>query len=311
MAYAVETFSLGMCYRTGFWHRRTEALRGLNLTVERNEIFGYLGANGAGKTTTLKILVGLLRPTSGTAKLLGQDCSNVPLRKRIGFMPEDPYFYEYLTAEEALHFYGRLLELPRRELRPRTDEMLELLDLLYARRTRLRNFSKGMRQRLGLAQALINDPELIILDEPLSGLDPMGRLQVRNVIRQLKDRGKTVLFSSHILSDVEMICDRVGILVRGKLSDVGGIDQLVSGGVKEIEVVAENVSPLVVEKAASLSSETFREGGRASFRVQDQHSVDELVRLISSNGGSICQVTPQRESLEEYFMRRSATEGDA
>lgn len=211
--------------RTWPWEKPISALSNVSLSVAQGEIFGFLGHNGAGKTTMMKILLGLLRATSGYAELLGSPVQNVDVRARIGYLPESPYFYDYLTAEEFLYFYGKLAGLHRETIRTRIPRLLEQVSLTEARQRQLRKFSKGMLQRIGLAQALIHDPELVILDEPMSGLDPIGRKEVRDLILGLRDQGKTVFFSTHIISDVEMICDRVGILAKGKMLSLGRIDR--------------------------------------------------------------------------------------
>jgi ABC-2 type transport system ATP-binding protein len=224
---AISVQGLTKTYASGWpWRAPIVALTNLALSVERGEIYGFLGPNGAGKTTTLKILLGLMSATSGRAYVLGQPAGHVETRAKIGFLPESPYFYDYLTAEEFLGFYGRLAGLERSMIHRRVAELLELVGLADARTRQLRKFSKGMLQRVGLAQALIHDPELIILDEPMSGLDPIGRKQVRDLILGLRERGKTVFFSSHIISDVEVLCDRVGIVVKGKLLASGRIEDL-------------------------------------------------------------------------------------
>jgi len=305
MSNVIETRDLTMVYRSGLWARKVTALTSLSLEVTAGEIFGYLGANGAGKTTTIKILVGLMRPTAGRALVLGQDCASVPVKRRIGYMPEDPYFYEYLTGAESLDFYARLFDMPRAARRKKADELLELVRLSDARRTRVRAYSKGMRQRLGLAQALINDPEMVILDEPLSGLDPMGRMELRNVILGLRDEGRTVFFSSHILADVEMICDRVGILVKGDLSAVGTIDRLLASRVKAVEIVAERVSEEGVRRLGAIAERVLHEGDRIAVRVADYDAADAAVRVVTEHGGRLRAMTPQKDTLEEYFVRSS------
>ena len=239
----IVTEALSKSYPSG-WPGRPPfvALDGLSLTVRRGEIFGFLGPNGAGKTTTLKILLGLVRATSGRAFLLGESVGDVATRRRIGFLPESPYFYDYLTAEEFLGFYGQLAGLSRAVTTQRVDDLLQLVGLAEARGRQLRKFSKGMLQRIGLAQALIHDPELVILDEPMTGLDPVGRKQVRDLILSLRDRGKTVFFSTHILHDVEMICDRVGIVMKGRLVASGRVDELVrQDHTQSVEVVCQQI----------------------------------------------------------------------
>ena len=220
--FAVETVGLTKDYRLGFWRGRPKrALDGLDLRVEGSEIFGLLGPNGAGKSTTLKILLRLIFPTSGTARILGRGAGDVSLRARVGYVPENPYFYDHLTAEEFLNYAGQLFGLAASERRRRVDELIERVGLSDSRRVPLGKFSKGMTQRLGIAQALINDPEVLFLDEPMSGLDPLGRREVRDLILRLKAEGKTVFFSTHILSDAEMLCDRVAILNQGRLEGAG------------------------------------------------------------------------------------------
>jgi ABC-2 type transport system ATP-binding protein len=225
---AVEIQNLKKVYEAGVGQREIMALDGISLAVVQGEVFGFLGPNGAGKTTTIKILVGLIQQTSGTAKLFGKDINNAETRSNIGFLAESPYFYEYLTAEESLSFYGQLFDLSKNEIKSRSSALLKQVGLESSANVQLRKFSKGMLQRIGIAQALINDPELIILDEPMSGLDPIGRKEMRELIQSLKVQGKTIFFSSHIIHDVEMICDRVAILVHGKLLAVGRIDEITS-----------------------------------------------------------------------------------
>jgi ABC-2 type transport system ATP-binding protein len=225
----IETRGLTKSYLLGLGQKPVEAIKGLDLTVKEGEVFGFLGPNGAGKTTTIKILVGLMRPTFGTARLFGEEINNSDIRSRIGFLPETPSFYEYLTGFEILSFYGKLFGLQNNEIKERVHALLNQVGLLSSAHLQLRKFSKGMLQRIGIAQALINNPELIILDEPMSGLDPIGRKEMRELILTLKAQGKTLFFSSHIIHDVEMICDRVGILAKGKLLQIGRLDEVREG----------------------------------------------------------------------------------
>ena len=222
----ITTEGLTKEFRVGFRMKRVLALDGLNLRVEEGEIFGYIGPNGAGKTTTLKIMMGLIYPTSGNVQIFGRDIKDINIKMDIGFLPEAPYFYDYLTAREFLDFYSQLFGLAKKERERRIEGLLDMVDLRLVKDTQLRKFSRGMLQRIGIAQALINDPKLVILDEPMSALDPVGRTKIRDVILRLKDEGKTVFFSSHILSDVEMICDQVGLLVNGKLKEIGKLEEL-------------------------------------------------------------------------------------
>ena len=225
----IETTNLGKLYRTGFWmNRKIESLKNCNLTVYRGETFGLLGQNGAGKTTLLKTLLGIVRPTSGAGILLGQPIGDRSIKEKIGYLPENPYFYDYLTGWEFLEFVAGLFEISKSIQKQRISELLDLVGLSKstAIRKQLRQYSKGMLQRVGMAQALINDPELVFLDEPMSGLDPMGRYQIREIIVSLKEQGKTIFFNSHVLSDVEKICDRIAILVEGELICIGTLDEI-------------------------------------------------------------------------------------
>src|ERR1700704_1723296 len=236
----VEIESLTKDYETGFWRKRkTRALDGLSLTVESGQIFGFLGANGAGKTTTLKLLMRLIYPTAGTARILNRELGDVAMHARIGYLPENPYFYDYLTAREFLNYCGELFGLDRVTRERRTEELLTLVNLETKGWDRqLRKFSKGMLQRVGLAQALVNDPEIVFLDEPMSGLDPVGRREVRDLIASLRTQGKTVFMCSHILSDIEVLCDNVAILKHGRLAHAGSLGELRAGEANRIEVIA-------------------------------------------------------------------------
>ena len=230
MSLAMEAKGLGKVYRSGFFMTRIEALSGLDLAVEPGEIFGFVGPNGAGKTTTIKIFAGLQRATAGEARIFGVSCNDPRSRRRLGFLPERPYFYQHLSAREALRFYGELCELETAVNRRRSEELLERVDLVRFADVPLRKYSKGMLQRVGLCQALLHDPELVILDEPMSGLDPMGRALVAQLIREEQERGRTVFFSSHILHDVQTLCDRVAVLVGGELRAMGPISELLPEG---------------------------------------------------------------------------------
>lgn len=277
-------------------------LKGLSLSVERGEIYGFLGPNGSGKTTTLKILMGLMKPTSGRAEVLGQPAGNVGVRGRIGFLPEAPYFYDYLTAEEFLSFYGHLAGLPREHLSHKVTSFLELVGLTEARKRQLRKFSKGMLQRIGLAQALIHDPELVILDEPMSGLDPIGRKQVRELILSLRDQGKTVFFSTHIIPDVEMICDRVGVIMDGTLLTAGRVDELVSNGAaRSVEIVCDGIKADEVPAITELSTRVLQRGRQCLVILPRPDLVDKVLTVIKAQGGVLVSVTPQKRSLEDLF----------
>src|SRR6266699_1522488 len=235
---AIEILGLEKTYTVGFWRKKpTHALRPLHLKVEEGEIFGFLGPNGAGKTTTLKLLMGLVFPTAGTARILGMEIDDPVVKAQIGFLPEQPYFYDYLTARELLEYYAQLSGVPAKERSGRVEKMLGRVGLSDAARIQLRKFSKGMLQRVGLAQAILHDPKLVFLDEPMSGLDPMGRREVRELIQQLQHEGKTVFFSTHILSDAEALCDRVAVIHQGELRGVGAVADLTSQMHGKVEIV--------------------------------------------------------------------------
>ncbi len=231
----IETRSLSKVYRDFWGRKKVRALNSLNLEVHKGEIFGLLGPNGSGKTTTLKLLLGLLFPTEGTAQILGSPATDVTKNQRIGYLPEESYLYRFLNSEETLDFYGRLFNMPRAQRKQRSEELLELVKLTHARKRQLREYSKGMTRRIGLAQALINDPDLVLLDEPTSGLDPLGTRDMKDLILSLRDQGKTVLMCSHVLSDVQDVCDRVAILDSGELKVLGRVDELLKNqGVTQI-----------------------------------------------------------------------------
>jgi len=287
------------------WRTPITALAGLSFSVSRGEIYGFLGPNGAGKTTTLKILMGLMRATSGKAEILGKPAGDVETRRRIGFLPEAPYFYDYLTAEEFLSFYGHLAGIDRGALACRVTELLDLVGLSEARTRQLRKFSKGMLQRIGLAQALIHDPELIILDEPMSGLDPIGRKQIRDLILSLRDQGKTVFFSTHIIPDVEMICDRVGIVVKGKLLASGRVDELVSGNTRSVEIVCEGLVPDQLSLVAPDATRILTRGRQCLIALPVPDRLEEVLAGIRRHGGRLISVTPQKGSLEDLFLSQT------
>jgi ABC-2 type transport system ATP-binding protein len=294
--------------KISLFNRKVHALRELTLDVEQGEIFGLLGPNGAGKTTTIKILMTLLRPSRGTARLLGKELGDKDAKRQIGFLPENPYFYDYLKGREFLDYYGALYGMSGRKRRQAIPELLARVGLDdRAADLPLRGYSKGMLQRIGIAQALLNNPRLIILDEPQSGLDPLGRKEVRDIILDLKREGRTVLFSSHILSDAELICDRVGILNRGNLLQVGAMSELLSTKVKEIEVTVAGLAPVRVEEFRSKAKRFLRQGDETLFVVASQELADDIVRAaIASQKGRIVAVTPRKETLEEYFIGKVA-----
>ena len=288
------------------WQKAATVLSDVSFTVKEGEIFGFLGHNGAGKTTTMKILLGLLRGTSGSVEVLGAPAGEVEVHARIGYLPESPYFYDYLTAEEFLKFYGRLAKLSLTTIRERVPELLQRVGLEEARHRQLRKFSKGMLQRIGLAQAMIHDPELVILDEPMSGLDPMGRKEVRDLILSLRDQGKTVFFSTHILSDVEMICDRVGILAKGRVFALGRIEDLLSEHVAQsVEVVCNGVVGDDIEIIKRQALRVLQRGNQCLIVLPGQDILEEALSAVREAGGKLVSVLPHKGSLEEMFVEQS------
>jgi ABC-2 type transport system ATP-binding protein len=300
----VQTEQLSKIFRVGFWGKRVTAVDGLNLEVRRGEVFGFLGPNGAGKTTTLKMLMGLIYPTSGRARLFGQDLGDPQTKARLGFLPESPYFYDYLTSREFLGFYGHLFGLWGTVLDKRIDELLELVGMTHARDLQLRKFSKGMLQRVGVAQALINDPELVVLDEPMSGLDPIGRKEVRDLILRLKDSGKTVLFSSHILHDAEVLCDRVAMILKGRLVACGRVTDLLDQGAShQVELIVDRLTPEGLEHMRPLTDKVVTQGDRMLVVLKSQQQVGGALEIIRAAKASLVSLNPQKGSLEDLFIR--------
>ncbi len=300
---AIKTEGLCKDYRLGFWRRQRRVLHSLDLTVEVGETFGYLGPNGAGKTTTLKILLGLVRPSAGRAWLLEREVGDPGVRAEVGFLPESPSFYDHLTGEEFLVYGGRLAGISRAQAREHIPGLLNLVGLEGAGRLQLRKYSKGMLQRIGLAQALLGDPRLVILDEPMSGLDPIGRKEVRDIILNLRAEGRTVFFSSHIIPDVEMICDRVGILLGGRLVRVGRLDELLGTEVESVEVTSIGLRPESVGELGAIAlAPPLIQGDRSLFRLRGDQEVDKLLRRVLEEGGRVVAVMPQKRSLEELFL---------
>ena len=299
----VRTENLRKVFVTSFKRQKVEALKGLTLEVKRGEVFGFLGPNGAGKTTTLKILMGLIYPTSGKAWIMGRELGDVSIKKGVGFLPEQPYFYEYLTALEFLDFYGRLFGMSKADRKGRAAELLPMVGLEHAGKLQLRKFSKGMLQRIGIAQALINDPELVVLDEPMSGLDPIGRKEVKDIMIHLKERGKTIFFSTHILPDVEVICDRVGILVKGELRSMGAVGELLEGvEAASVEMTFEGLSEGDLVAIKALSKTSFIQGRKATAFFDDGAKAKEAKDLIYKKGGDIISLIPHKRSLEDIFI---------
>src|SRR5579872_3055386 len=299
---AIEIMGLEKTYMVGFWRKRPkQALQPLHLNVEEGEIFGFLGPNGAGKTTTLKILMGLVFPTAGSARILGKDWTDPEVKAQIGFLPEQPYFYDYLTAHELLDYYGQLSGLPGKDRKRRVDEVLQRVGLTDVKGVQLRKFSKGMLQRAGIAQAILHNPKLVFFDEPMSGLDPLGRREVRDLMEQLKYEGKTVFFSTHILSDAEALCDRVAILHKGELRGVGAIEELTASVQGKVEVMWQgNVIPPGIR---SLNAECHQTGEMARAIVAEEQ-LDSAIDALRRANLKLVSVTPVRATLEDYFVEK-------
>ncbi len=297
---AIEIDKLTKEYPFGFLHlKKKTSLENLSMAVEEGEVFGFLGPNGAGKSTTIKLLVGLIFPTAGTARILGKSIRDVEMHRDIGYLPEQPYFYDYLTAAEVLDYFARFHDLSPAERRKRVGAMLKKVGLETAKKIQLRKYSKGMLQRVGLAQAILHDPKVVILDEPMSGLDPVGRREVRDLILELKRAGKTVLFSTHILSDAEMLCDRVGVIVGGKLRGVGAPDEIVGLRASGMEILFECAK---TDGAGSvLLASSMRTGNRYRLQVAEEDLYGTIEQLRGA-GAKILAVTQVKATLEEYFM---------
>jgi ABC-2 type transport system ATP-binding protein len=296
--FAIEIENLTKEYPFGFLHlKKKTSLEGLNMHVEMGEVFGFIGPNGAGKSTTIKLLMGLIFPTAGTARILGKAISDVGMHKDIGYLPEQPYFYDYLTAAEVLDYFARFHDLTAADRKERVERMLKKVGLETARKIQLRKYSKGMLQRVGLAQAILHDPKLVILDEPMSGLDPVGRREVRDIILELKREGKTVMFSTHILSDAEMLCDRVGVIVGGKLRGVGAPGQLVDMKTQGMEILFA----LTGASNAPLLAKATKTGDCYRLQVAEGELYTAIEQLRGAEA-RILSVTQVKATLEEFFM---------
>ena len=310
---ALATFELTKDFASGFWRKKLyRALDRLTLEVAPGEVFGFLGPNGAGKTTTLKLLMQLGFPTSGRAELLGQPIGDRSVKRRIGYLPEQPYFYDYLTAEELLSYFAALFGYRAADRRQRVDRLLDEVGIGQERRMPLRKFSKGMLQRVGIAQALINDPELVIFDEPMSGLDPLGRRDVRSLILSLRDRGVTVFFSSHVLSDAEALCSRVAILANGRLATTGRLSDMLAFQIRGWEIVASGVNDRLLQSLQARATRLVRLGdGRCSIEVPPDVSPDRIVSELSAGGAHLLTLNPIRDTLEDFFVKQVAGTGGA
>jgi ABC-2 type transport system ATP-binding protein len=299
-ALAIETENLTKDYPFGFLNLKTKrSLEGLTMQVEAGEVFGFLGPNGAGKSTTIKLLVGLIFPTLGTARIHGKPIRDIEMHREIGYLPEQPYFYDYLTATELLDYFARIHNLTAVDRRERVERMLKKVGLETARKIQLRKYSKGMLQRIGLAQAILHDPQVVILDEPMSGLDPVGRREVRDIILELKHEGRTVMFSTHILADAEMLCDRVGVIVGGKLRGVGAPGEIVEMKAQGMEILFEYAG--TGTNAAALLGKATRAGNRYRMQVAEGELYGALEQLRAAEA-KILSVAQLKPTLEEYFL---------
>lgn len=311
MSYIVEIENLTKDYEVGFWKKKkVRALDGLTLNVEPGQIFGFLGGNGAGKTTTIKILMSLIFPSAGKAKILGHDISDVKMRSKIGYCPENPYFYDYLTARELMMYFGQLFGLDKAKSKQKTKELLTKVGLEEASwNKQLRKFSKGMLQRTGLAQSLINEPEIVFMDEPMSGLDPIGRREIRELIAELRDQGTTVFMSTHILSDIEALCDNVAILRKGKLSATGKLDDLLTahGEEQSFEINIKGVSAETLQNSLAnlVGSNVVAKPNGANIQVADETDIEKVLQEMKKAGGKLVSIQPVKQSLEELFVEKT------
>src|SRR5262245_14696788 len=305
---AIRTEALTKHYRVGFWRPRPYvALDALTLDVHEGEVFGFLGPNGAGKTTTLKLLMQLIYPTSGRAEILGRPVGDIEVRRRIGYLPENPYFYDYLTAEELLGYFAGLFGYRGAARKTRVAQLLDEVGIGAERRLHLRKFSKGMLQRVGIAQAVLNEPELVFFDEPMSGLDPLGRREIRELILRLRDRGCTVFFSSHVLADAEALCSRVAVVAGGRLAAVGQLADLVAFEVRGWELVVADLSVAALEHArrgGQVVRATPLGEGRYSLEVPLSVAPEQVLSKLTAQGASLVSLNPVRETLEDFFVRQ-------
>jgi len=311
--FAIRTENLSKDFPIGFWRPRPyRALDDLNLEIEQGETFGFLGPNGAGKTTALKLLMQLIYPTSGRAEILGRPVGDISVKRRIGYLPESPYFYDYLTAEELLDYFANLMGYDRSNRRRRVSALLDEVGIGGERRLQLRKFSKGMLQRVGIAQAILNDPEVVFLDEPMSGLDPLGRRDVRHLILRLRDRGCTVFFSSHVLADAEALCNRIGILAQGRLVATGSVSELHAFKARGWELVVADVSPASLERhRARIQRVTSIGQQRYSLELPPEPSPDLLLHDLQTEGARLVSLNPLHETLEDFFLEKVGGQSDA
>ncbi|MBW2188087.1 MAG: ABC transporter ATP-binding protein [Deltaproteobacteria bacterium] len=299
----LEVEGLRKVFHIGFFRKRVEAVNGTSFNVKRGEIFGLLGPNGAGKTTTIKAILQLIFPTEGEIRLFGRSADDREAAKRVGYMPENPYIYQYLKPLEFLDLCGRLVGLSKADRLARSEAMIDKVGLRHAVDRPIGKFSKGMMQRIGIAQALLHDPELLILDEPMSGLDPIGRKEVRDLLLEQRERGKTLLFTSHILSDVEELCDRVVIMQQGKITSEGRVHDLVETAGRRVEVRLSGASHALKDALSSRGAILDYGGGHLTLRVEGQNAVDEIIRVSNAAGARLDAMIPERQTLEKLFLQ--------
>ncbi|MBV9850856.1 MAG: ABC transporter ATP-binding protein [Armatimonadetes bacterium] len=299
---AIATHNLRKVYGGRFGRAPFVAVQDLSLQVPRGQVFGFLGPNGAGKTTTINMLLGNIYPTAGGAELLGRPAGDKDVRARLGFLPEKFQFHDFLTAEEFLDLHGKLYGMGAAARKKRIPEVLETVGLSERRRSKVREFSKGMQQRVGLAQAILNDPELVILDEPTSALDPLGRREVREIVSHLKAQGKTVMLNSHLLSEIEMTCDQVAILKAGRVVRQGKIDDLLAAP-STVEMRVLNQTPALLKELHGLARTVTAQGEMVTASIGDEGAIPDLVAAVVRNGGRLMALIPRRESLEDLFIR--------
>ncbi len=301
MASVLKIENLHKSFKVGFIPKKKNILKGISLEVEGGEIFGYLGPNGAGKTTTLKCVLGLIFPERGHIEIFGYPYLSHRAKERIGYLPENPYFYDYLTASEFLHFCTQLTQIDKKEKEDKIRTFLRTVGLEESANLQLRKFSRGMLQRIGLAQALIHEPELVFLDEPLGGLDPLGRKEIRDIIVRLKGEGKTVFLCSHILQDIEMICDRVAIILNGEIISQGKLQELISEKILFTELI---LSGIETEKLEDLGESLSTHGGRILLKVFEEEKINSVLQLVQAENGKVHSLIPRTETLEDFFVGR-------
>jgi len=291
-------------YTSGFLRKRVRVLKDVTFSVNKGEIFGFVGPNGAGKTTTFKVILGFVSLTGGSVEIMGKPIGDVDVKKRIGYLPENPYFYDYLTGEELLLYMGELHGLNGTGLAKRIDGLLERVKMSHARKVQLRKYSKGMLQRIGIAQALINDPDFLILDEPMGGLDPIGQREIRELILELKSNGKTILLSSHILSDVETLCDMVGVIINGRIVKTGKLETLFDELQTDYEMILKGIDEKTLNKIVDLKIKIESRAGLLVLKFDEQVK-SRVLEFVTNSGGDIISLLPSRKSLEAIFIEEA------